>query len=69
MDLAELLIRMTDTLPGSVIFDPYMGTSATLQSCLKYGHSFYGFETDQRKLNKYKKLITEYQNDKKEDVS
>ncbi len=64
VDLAELLIRMTDTLPGSVIFDPYMGTSATMQSCLKYGHSFYGFETDQRKLNRYKKIITEYQDEK-----
>lgn len=64
VDLAELLIRMTDTLPGSVIFDPFMGTSATMQSCLKYGHSFYGFETDQRKLTRYKKIITEYQDDK-----
>lgn len=64
IDLAELLIRMTDTLPGSVIFDPFMGTSATMQSCLKYGHSFYGFETDQRKLNRYKKIITEYQKEK-----
>ena len=65
VDLAELLIRMTDTLPGSVIFDPFMGTSATMQSCLKYGHSFYGFETDQRKLNRYKKIITDYQEEKK----
>lgn len=64
LDLAELLIRMTDALPGSVIFDPYMGTSAALQACLKYGHSFYGFESDQRKLNRYKKIITEYQDDK-----
>jgi DNA modification methylase len=64
VDLAELLIRMTDTLPGSVIFDPFMGTSATMKSCLKYGHSFYGFETDQRKLNRYKKIITEYQEEK-----
>ena len=63
-DLAELLIRMTDTLPGSVIFDPFMGTSATMQACFKYGHSFHGFETDQRKLNKYKKIITGYQEEK-----
>ncbi len=61
LDLAELLIRMTDALPGSIIFDPYMGTSASLQACLKYGHSFYGFETDSRKLNKYKKIINKYQ--------
>lgn len=67
LDLAELLIRMTDALPGSVIFDPYMGTSASLQASLRYGHSFYGFETDQRKLKKYKKVITEYQ-EKSNDV-
>jgi DNA modification methylase len=60
-DLAELLIRMTDVLPGSVIFDPYMGTAASLQACLKFGHSFYGFDTDQRKLKKYKKIITDHQ--------
>jgi len=61
LDLAELLIRMTDVLPGSVVFDPYMGTSAALQSCLRLGHSFYGFETDIRKLNKYKKIIKDHQ--------
>jgi len=66
LDLSELLIRMTDALPGSVIFDPYMGTSASLKACLKYGHSFFGFETNLRKLNKYKKIIKEYQNDKEE---
>jgi len=61
LDLAELLIRITDVLPGSTIFDPFMGTSATLQACLKYGHTFHGFETDSRKLNKYKKIINNYQ--------
>lgn len=64
LDLAELLLRMTDALPGSVVFDPYCGTSALLQACLKYGHTFYGFETDQRKLNKYKKIIEEFKNNK-----
>jgi len=61
LDLAELLIRMTDALPGSVIFDPYMGTSASLKASLKYGHSFYGFEQDQRKLKRYKKVIAQHQ--------
>ena len=61
LDLAELLIRMTDTLPGSVIFDPYMGTPATLQTCLRLGHSFYGFESDVRKLARYKKIISEFE--------
>jgi len=61
LDLAQLLIQMTDALPGSVIFDPYMGTSASLQASLKYGHSFYGFEIDQRKLKRYKKVINQHQ--------
>jgi DNA modification methylase len=61
LDLADLLIKMTDVLPGSVIFDPYMGTSATLEACLRNGHSFYGFESDKNKLNKYKKIITKHQ--------
>lgn len=59
LDLAELLIRMTDALPGSVIFDPYCGTSASLQAAMKLGHSFCGFETSNRKLKKYKKIIDE----------
>lgn len=61
LDLAELLIRMTDALPGSVIFDPYMGTSASLQAAIKLGHTFHGFEVNQRKLKKYKDIIKEYQ--------
>lgn len=64
LDLAELLIRMTDALPGSVIFDPYCGTSASLQAAMKLGHSFYGFETNQRKLKKYKKIIDDIQDSK-----
>ncbi len=63
LDLAELLIKMTDALPGSIIFDPYMGTSAALKASLTYGHSFYGFEMDQRKLKRYKKIIGEYQDE------
>lgn len=61
IDLAELLVRMTDCLPGSAIFDPYMGSSAALRAALKLGHSFYGFETDNRKIKKYKKIISEYE--------
>lgn len=65
LDLAELLIRMTDVLPGSLIFDPYMGTSAALQASLKLGHTFYGFETVNSKLIKYKKLIDIKSNNEK----
>ena len=60
VDLAELLIRMTDCLPGSVIFDPYMGSSAALRTALKLGHSFYGFEKDERRMKKYDKIIKEF---------
>ena len=64
VDLAELLIRMTDCLPGSTIFDPFMSSTAALRASLKLGHSFFGFEQDKRKLKKYKKIIKEH-NDKK----
>jgi DNA modification methylase len=51
---------MTDSLPGSVVFDPYCGTSASLRACLKLGHSFYGFEKDSRQLKKYEKIVKEF---------
>lgn len=59
-DLAELLLRMSHCLPGSSIFDPYMGNSAIVKSCLKLGHSLTGFETDHRKVAQYKKVIEEF---------
>lgn len=65
LDLAELLVRMTDCLPGSVIFDPYMGTHSALAASLRLGHSFYGFEQQQRRLRRYKKLIDKYQKEGK----
>ena len=61
LDLAELLIRMTDVLPGSMIFDPYMGTSASLLASLKLGHTFQGFEANLSKIKKYKKIIEDHQ--------
>jgi len=63
-DLAELLIRMSDVLPGSIIFDPYGGTSSALEAALKLGHSYYGFETNERKMKKNKKIILKYESDK-----
>lgn len=60
-DLAELLLRMTDALPGSIVFDPYMGNQSSLQASIKLGHSFYGFERDTKKLPKYKKAIKKFQ--------
>ena len=60
LDLAELLIRMTDALPGSIIFDPWMGTQSGLRAALRLGHSFYGYEQSERKMKRYKKTIKEY---------
>ena len=60
VDLAELLIRMTDCLPGSVIFDPYCGGTGSLKAALKLGHSFFGFENDSKQIKKYEKLVKEY---------
>ena len=57
LDLAELLIRMTDALPGSIVFDPFMGTHSSLQASIKLGHSFYGFEKDKRKIKRYSDVI------------
>lgn len=59
-DLAELILRMASCLPGSSVFDPFMGTSASLKACLKLGHSLTGFETDQRKIAQYKKVIDDH---------
>jgi len=56
-DLAELLLRMTDALPGSIVFDPFMGNQSTMLSSLKLGHSFYGFEKDAKRVKKYSKLL------------
>jgi len=61
VDLAELLIGMTDCLPGSLVLDCFMGTSASLKVCLKLGHSFCGFETDIKRMKKYEKIINEEQ--------
>jgi len=59
-DLAELLLRMTDALPGSIVFDPFMGNQSTLAAALKLGHSFYGFEKDYNRIKRYEKAIEKY---------
>jgi len=59
-DLAELLLRMTDALPGSIVFDPFMGNQSTMLTSIKLGHSFYGFEKDPKRVKKYEKLIKKY---------
>lgn len=57
LDLAKLLIKMADQLPGSLVFDPFMGTQSALQAAIESGHSFVGFEKDSRRVKRYKKLI------------
>jgi hypothetical protein len=59
-DLAELLVRFADLLPGSAVFDPWMGNNGIVKACLKLGHSLTGFEPDLKKINQYKKLIEEF---------
>jgi DNA modification methylase len=65
VDLAELLIRMTNCLPGSIVFDPYCGGTGSLKAALKLGHSFYGFETNKKNIEKYSKLIDEFSKSRK----
>jgi len=60
LDLAELLIRMTNCLPGSIVFDPYCGGTGSLKASLKLGHSFHGFETDAKQMKKYEKVVEEF---------
>lgn len=59
-DLAELIVRFSDLLPGSSVFDPYMGNSGIIKSCLKLGHSLTGFESDLKKIKQYQKIIEEF---------
>lgn len=61
-DLAELLIRMTDSLPSSIIMDPFMGGTSSLKAALKLGHSFVGFDKDKVQTKKYEKIVKEHEN-------
>ena len=61
-DLAEILIRMTGCLPGSVIFDAFMSNKATLETALKLGHSFHGFEQDKSRMKIYDNIVSKYKN-------
>lgn len=56
-DLAKLLIQLTDVLPGSQIFDPFLGNTSTFRAAVELGHSFIGFEADNKKYAKYKKVL------------
>lgn len=60
VDLAELLIRMTDCLPGSIILDPYGGGTGSLKAALHLGHIFYGLNMDAKMLKKCETVIKEY---------
>lgn len=58
--LGELLIRMTNCLPGSLIFDPYCGGVASLKASLKLGQSFVGFEKNKRMIARYEKMVKDF---------
>jgi len=62
-DLAELLLRMTDALPGSIVFDPFGGNQSTMLASLMLGHSFYAFEKDPKRIKKYQKLLEKMKKD------
>jgi hypothetical protein len=59
-DLSDLLLRYVNLLPGSLIFDPFMGNISIIKSCLKLGHSLVGFETKFSKISEYKKIISDH---------
>lgn len=62
LDLAELLMRMTDSLPGSIVFDPFMNNQATMIAAIKLGHSFFGNEVDPKRMKKYEVVLEKYRN-------
>lgn len=64
-DLSNLLVKMTDCLPGSIVFDPFMGTKSSLVTALNCGHSFYGFETNAKRMEKYKKVLKKFEKDRR----
>lgn len=64
-DLAELLLRITGALPGSVVFDPFMGNQSTFLASIKLGHSFFGFERDAKRFKKHQNTLNKVKKDKK----
>ncbi len=64
-DLAKLLIQMADALPGSMVFDPFMGAQSGLQAAIDAGHSFTGYERDHKRILRYKKYLSEMQKEGK----
>jgi len=60
VDLAELLIRMTDCLPGSIIIDPFGGGTGSLRAALNLGHTFYTYNVDSKLMKKCEGIVKEY---------
>ena len=60
VDLAELLIRMTDCLPGSIILDPFGGGTGLLKAALNLGHTFYGFNMDDKMMKKCDQALKDH---------
>jgi DNA modification methylase len=60
VDLAELLIRMTDCLPGSIVFDPFGGGTGSLKTALLLGHTFYSFNMEAKMAKKCNSILKEH---------
>ena len=60
VELAELLIRMTDCLPGSIVFDPFGGGTGSLRAALALGHTFFGFNISGKLAAKCDAVVKEY---------
>jgi DNA modification methylase len=56
-ELSTAIMKMVGLLPGSVVFDPFMGGSSGIYASVACGHSFIGFETDQDQYVKYTKVL------------
>lgn len=53
-DLSNLLIKLTNILPGSTIMNPFGGSVHLLKAAIELGHSYYSWEPNPRN---YQRLI------------
>jgi DNA modification methylase len=56
-DLGELLIRLTNILPGSSVMNPFGGSTSLLRAVMKLGHSFYSWEGNEKNRSKFLNII------------
>jgi len=61
-ELINVIIKLSNLLPNSLIIDPMMGHGTTCKVSLNCLHSFWGCETDKTKYKQCQKIIKEYYN-------